>query len=242
MFDFNYFARYSKYENFFIAGCDEVGRGPIAGPVVSACVSIHINRFSKIEIIKFLKQLSLLGVTDSKKIKGKKRKEVIRGFNGLEDYLAGVFTNSSRQKFIYNYSKNIILKISIQHISAQEIDQINILNASLKSMRTASIQVSENLAGTILIDGNRKFKPFRSEVELETIVKGDSKSLIIGLASIIAKECRDEYMKNLSGEFPQYLWDRNAGYPTKDHLEALKNFGITKFHRRTFGGVKELCS
>ena len=241
MFDLEYFSKNSNKKKFFIAGCDEVGRGPLAGPVVAACVAIKILNYNQLEVANFLKELHSLGIKDSKKISDKKRKEIICKFHGLSKYILDVFSNETNQKIIINYSKNICIQISIQFLSPLEIDKINILNASLEGMRRAALNVCD-LSGVILIDGNKKFKSISELIELESIVKGDTKSLLIGLASIIAKDCRDHHMNELSREFPVYEWDRNAGYPTKNHLQAIKIYGITKFHRRTFKGVKEYCT
>jgi ribonuclease HII len=241
MFDANYFLKQTKKNIFFVAGCDEVGRGPLAGPVVAACVCIDVQNYNSIEISHLLEELKSLGVTDSKKTKENKRKEIISAFNGLENYISEVFKKNTTQKFIFNYSKNISIKFSIQYLSPLEIDKINILNASLEAMRRAAREVCD-LDGIVLIDGNKKFKPFNDRIEFESIVKGDSRSLLIGLASIIAKQCRDNYMVKLSKKYPSYDWDRNAGYPTKNHLLAIKTYGITKYHRRTFKGVKEFCN
>ena len=118
--------------------------------------------------------------------------------------------------------------------SPAEIDELNILWASMRAMEraVASLSCAPEIC---LIDGNRVPKNLRGRA----IIKGDAKSLSIAAASIIAKETRDKIMRELALEFPQYGWDRNAGYPTTEHLLAIKKYGITKHHRRTFGPVKK---
>lgn len=115
-----------------------------------------------------------------------------------------------------------------------EIDELNILWASMRAMERAVAGLGQT-PDTCLIDGNRVPAGLRGRA----IIKGDAKSLSIAAASIIAKETRDKIMRELALEFPQYGWDRNAGYPTTEHLLAIKKYGITKHHRRTFGPVKK---
>lgn len=240
MFDLEYFKKFNDKNKFFITGCDEVGRGPLAGPVVAASASLHIENYKKIEVLKILNQWAELGVTDSKTVNEKKRQFILSAFSGLSNYLENELTLSNDQKYIFEYSKNISLNISIKQISPQIIDEINILNASLLAMKESALKSSDILLpGVVLIDGNRKFKWDHPAVFLEAVVKGDSKSLLIGLASIVAKEFRDQLMKNLAEDFPGYGWEKNAGYPTAMHLEAITKLGITDIHRKTFKGVKE---
>jgi ribonuclease HII len=112
------------------------------------------------------------------------------------------------------------------------------LNASLKAMKVSFESIiGEN--GILLIDGNKKFST-EKKTNLVTVIKGDSKSLLIGLASIIAKEYRDQLMQNLDNRFPEYGWKSNAGYGTKAHLDGINKFGITEHHRKSFKGVKEV--
>jgi ribonuclease HII len=240
MFDLDYFFKFLNKKNFFVAGCDEVGRGPLAGPVVAACVCFSVKKFSKAEIVKLLTELSLLGIKDSKKLNNDKRRNILQQFDGLEHYVQSIFSELNIQNFTFNYSKNIQLIFSVQYLSSDEIDKINILNASLVSMRKAAIESCGD-KGVVLIDGNKKFAKIGGNVELDSVIKGDSRSILIGLASIVAKEARDNHMKYLYEEFPVYEWNKNSGYPTKKHLEAIKIYGITKYHRKTFRGVKEFC-
>lgn len=231
MFDLSYFKKYSTQKNIFIAGCDEVGRGPLAGPVVAACASLHQKNYNLEEITEILELLTLLGVSDSKKIPPKKREEIV------EDLELKIFND---QVLILPISKNAELRICIQEISVDIIDDINILNASLTAMKKSFEQSClEDYGGVVLIDGNKKFISHRKDVELEAVVKGDTKSVLIGLASVVAKAYRDRLMQDLAIKYPGYAWEKNAGYGTKDHLEAIVALGVTPIHRKTFKGVKE---
>lgn len=132
----------------------------------------------------------------------------------------------------------IILKNTINStvcVEVEEIEKNNILNCSLKAMKIACenvIKKAELKDLTVLVDGNRFIKNFNYPQEF--VIKGDSKSASIAAASILAKQTRDEYMKKLDAEFPQYGWSKNAGYLTKEHMEAIKKFGICKYHRKSF--------
>ncbi len=117
------------------------------------------------------------------------------------------------------------------HIFPEEIDKINILNASILAMQR-SIEKLNPIPEFIIVDGNR-FKPF-NQIPYETIVKGDSKYLSIAAASVLAKTYRDAYMETIHEEFPMYNWKKNKGYPTKEHREAIKKYGVTKYHRKSF--------
>ncbi len=120
---------------------------------------------------------------------------------------------------------------SVQHIFETEIDNINILNASIKAMH-ASIAQLRVIPNYIVVDGN-KFKPYES-IPYSTVIKGDCKFLNIAAASILAKTYRDIYMEKIHEEFPMYNWKQNKGYPTKEHRAAIKKYGITKYHRKSF--------
>ncbi|WP_333695152.1 ribonuclease HII [Flavobacterium sp.] len=125
---------------------------------------------------------------------------------------------------------------SFCHIEPAEIDQINILNASIKAMHIsiASLSISPKF---IIVDGNR-FKPYEN-ISHETIVKGDSKYLSIAAASVLAKTYRDKYMETIHEEYPMYNWKQNKGYPTKEHREAIAKYGLTKYHRLSFKQLPE---
>ncbi len=177
----------------YIAGVDEAGRGPLAGPVVSAAVI-------------FANDTIIDGVNDSKQLTEKEREA------------------------LYPEIIDKALAYSVSVVSHGQIDKINILQASLLSMSIAvkRLKISPDL---ILIDGN---KTFNYSVPTIAIVKGDSKSFSIAASSIIAKVTRDRIMKRLSGYFPQYLWSKNKGYPTKEHINAVKLYGPSPLHRKTF--------
>jgi ribonuclease HII len=180
--------------SFTEAGCDEAGRGCLAGPVLAAAVILP----------KGYKNIKL---DDSKKISEKNRNELR-----------------------IDIEKNAIA-IGIGIVEERKIEKINILQASLLAMHLAI----KNLAvrpSHLAIDGN-KFNPY-PKIDHTCIIKGDGKYMNIAAASIIAKTKRDEIMKKLSISFPEYLWDQNKGYPTKKHKNAISEFGITKYHRKSF--------
>lgn len=142
-------------------------------------------------------------------------------------------------------AKRLILKpiieekavcFGVAHIYPKEIDKINILNASILAMHKAieSLSVTPNF---IIVDGNR-FKPFKN-VPYECIIKGDSKYMSIAAASVLAKTYRDAYMEKLHKEFPMYNWKQNKGYPTKEHRNAIRKYGLTKYHRKSFRQLPE---
>lgn len=182
-----------EFNTNHLAGTDEAGRGPLAGPVVAAAVILPPD-------------INLPGVNDSKQLTDKKRRELI-------DMI---------------YSRAIAVNYVI--IEPAEIDRINILRASLKAMKL-SVEALNKVPGVILVDGNKQFDTL---IPLFPIVKGDSKSLSIAAASIVAKVVRDDIMLQLASEYPGYGWDHNKGYPTKAHIAALKKYGPTHYHRKTF--------
>ena len=120
---------------------------------------------------------------------------------------------------------------AVAHVWPEEIDRINILNASILAMHRALDQLKVR-PEFVLVDGN-KFKPY-GDTPYQTIVKGDGKMMSIAAASILAKTHRDEYMRRIAEEYPQYGWDHNMGYPTKEHYAAIEHFGITPYHRKSF--------
>ena len=190
-----------------VAGVDEAGRGPLAGPVVSAAVILPDA---------FVLQNSLAGpladINDSKKLSGKKR-------NAL-----------------FPIIKEKAICVSIGIAVHEEIDQINILQASLLSMKRAveTLFISPDF---LLIDG--KFT-IDSSIDQSALVKGDSRSISIAAASIIAKVTRDAMMKKFHDQYPEYNFIQHKGYPTKAHKEAILKYGPCPIHRMTFKGVKEV--
>ena len=176
-----------------VAGVDEVGRGPLAGPVVAAAVI-------------FPPDIIIEGINDSKQLSEKERETLI------PDIL----------------NKSISCSVSV--ISHSKIDEINILQASLLAM-SISVSRLKIVPDLVLVDGNKKFEFMRPVLP---IVKGDSKSFSIAAASIIAKVARDRVMKRLDIKFPQYSWNKNKGYPTREHIKAVKLYGPSPLHRKTF--------
>jgi ribonuclease HII len=183
-------------------GVDEVGRGPLAGPVVAAVV--WISREVAVELEK-----SGLVVRDSKKMTANQRKKVV-------DWINARSTSDA--------------KYSVALASAEEIDEINILKATLLAMERAYQSLPLSSAAIALIDGNKA----PNVPNARTIVKGDDKVPSISLASIMAKEYRDDLMRKLAREFPEYGWETNVGYGTAKHIEAIRKFGLTPLHRKTF--------
>ncbi|MDG4716693.1 ribonuclease HII [Winogradskyella marincola] len=127
--------------------------------------------------------------------------------------------------------EELSLSYGVQHIFEDEIDSINILNASIKAMHGSIAQLNI-VPNYIIVDGN-KFKPYNS-IPHQTIIKGDSKYLNIAAASVLAKTYRDLYMEKIHEEFPMYNWKKNKGYPTKEHRAAIEKYGVTKYHRKSF--------
>ncbi len=204
----------------YIIGCDEVGRGPIAGPVNACAVKISCK--------KTIKSLANLKVTDSKKLTDKKRINIL-------DHLGIDVLNLKVNRKYHIQSSEYSFEFCLAEHSHEEIDKMNILQASLSAMKKAAIKLSSN-QGLICIDGN---KAFEMKEEVISVVKGDSKLISIGLASIIAKVYRDLKMKELDLLYPGYNLGKHAGYPTKEHKIAVQTLGPSPIHRRSFKGVKE---
>lgn len=131
------------------------------------------------------------------------------------------------------------ISFSVTHLEPNIIDEINILNASIKAMQESIIQLNPTPL-FIIVDGNR-FKPINN-IPFSTIVKGDSKYMSIAAASVLAKTYRDEYMNKIHEEFPMYNWKKNKGYPTTEHREAIRKYGTTKYHRMSFRLLPEQLS
>ena len=181
-----------------IAGVDEVGRGPLIGPVVTACVILP-------------EVFSLDGLTDSKKLSEKKREE------------------------FYVKIKEQAIGIGIGIVEAKEIDKINILEATKKAMKMA-IENCPVKPEHVLIDAVK----LDLDIPTTSIIKGDLKSITISAASVIAKVTRDHMMDELDKKYPYYDFKHNKGYPTKKHLEALKEYGLLKEHRKSYAPVKAI--
>lgn len=184
------------------AGCDEAGRGCLAGSVYAAAVILPPDYQNE-------------RLNDSKKL-------------------------TARQRYALRQDiERDAVAWAVGVVTPQEIDQINILNASIQAMHRALDQLQVR-PEAIIVDGNR-FKPYR-DLPHTTIVKGDGKYLSIAAASILAKTYRDDEMVRLAQEYPDYDWQHNMGYPTRKHREAIRQHGITPYHRRTFNllGSEEL--
>lgn len=215
-----------------IIATDEVGRGPLSGPVVIGAVRIFIEDPAALKtLLKFLK---LRGVTDSKKLSSADRLAILKKI-GVEDL-------PFREKKILTL-KGIELSYVTWEMDHEIIDQENILAASLRAMKEASqfLSIAKKKQTTVLIDGHMKLRwgtkvsPW-NEIP---IIKGDAKSPLIGLASIIAKEKRDGFMNKMHELYPQYGFNSHFGYPTAYHRKAIQIHGPCEIHRKTFKGVKE---
>ena len=182
------------YEGKVEAGCDEAGRGCLAGSVYAAAVILPVGYQNEL-------------LNDSKQLTEKRRYE-------LREII---------QRDAVAWAVGIV--------TPEEIDKINILNASILAMHRALDQLQVR-PEAVIVDGNR-FKKYK-DLPHTTIVKGDGKYLSIAAASILAKTYRDDYMNQLAEEYPQYDWLSNKGYPTKKHREAIKQYGITPYHRKSY--------
>jgi len=190
------------YKGKVEAGCDEAGRGCLAGSVYAAAVILPEDYHNEL-------------LNDSKQLSEKRRYE------------------------LREIVQRDAIAWAVGIVTPEEIDRINILNASILAMHRALDQLTVR-PEAIIVDGNR-FKPYRQEengistnVPFTTIVKGDGKYLSIAAASILAKTYRDDYMNGLAKEYPQYDWLSNKGYPTKKHREAIRQYGITPYHRKSY--------
>ena len=182
------------YESLIEAGCDEAGRGCLAGSVYAAAVILPPDYQNEL-------------LNDSKKLTAKKRYALREEIE--RDAIAW----------------------AVGIVTPEEIDKINILNASFLAMHRALDQLQVR-PEAVIVDGNR-FKPYQ-DLPSTTIVKGDGKYLAIAAASILAKTYRDDYMLSLAEEYPQYDWQSNMGYPTKKHRQAILEHGITPYHRKSY--------
>lgn len=196
----------SHYENAIlstnpealICGIDEVGRGPLAGPVVACAVILNSDHH-------------YLGLDDSKKVSAKKRAQL----------------NEQLQHEVMDYGYGVA--------TSEEIDQLNIYRATQLAMQRAINQLNAKPTH-LLIDAME----LDNDIEQTSLIKGDARSVSIAAASIMAKEYRDDYMKTLSKTYPQYGFDKNVGYGTKQHLSAISQIGIMKEHRKTFEPIKSM--
>jgi ribonuclease HII len=181
-----------------VAGVDEAGRGPWAGPVVSAAVIFQNRNIPT-------------GINDSKKLSAAKRELLYSQILGSADVGIGI-------------------------VDAQEIDTLNILQATFKAMQIA-VAALKHRPATVLVDGNRLPK---WEYPSHALIGGDGVSVSIAAASIVAKVTRDRIMQELAKQYPHYGWEKNAGYGTKAHQQGLAEFGITPHHRKSYAPIKAL--
>lgn len=225
MKDWEYIGRDHKQ----VIGVDEVGRGPLAGPVVSCAVSVAKN-FNKESFENFF---SDLGITDSKKLSDSKRKKILTSL--------GIKIGNLKKDKVYEIPKLSFFDLNfvLCECNESEIDELNILNASLTSMRKCVKRIKRDVRSTVLIDGNKFLDMEIDSLDEQTIIKGDSKCVLIGLASIIAKVYRDNIMDLYDSQYPEYGFIKHSGYPTKLHKDAIEKFGPTPIHRKSFKGVKE---
>ncbi len=186
----------------YIGGVDEVGRGPLIGPVVASCVVLP-------------KDFILEGLTDSKKLSEKKR------------------------NLFYDYIINHCVAYGIGIVSPEEIDEINIYEASRKAMIIAINKVREQInLEHVLIDA----MPINLDIPTTSIIKGDAKSISIAAASVVAKVTRDSMMYELDEKYPMYGFASHKGYPTKKHIEAIHKYGLIDGYRKSYGPVKEVLN
>ncbi len=183
-------------KNNYPAGIDEVGRGPLAGPVVAAAVILP-------------KDAVIAGINDSKKLSHKKREA------------------------LFEIVKDKSLSYGLGIVEPEEIDRINILNATLKAMKMAVLELYPG-PDALLIDGINRIE---MNIPQQTITKGDSKCTSIACASILAKVTRDKIMEEYDKMYSRYNFSKHKGYPTKEHLELIKRYGTCKIHRKTFRGT-----
>jgi len=186
-------------EGVIEAGCDEAGRGCLAGPVFAAAVILPAGFDSEL-------------LNDSKILTEKQRME-----------LRPIIEKEA-------------LAWAVEAISNEEIDEVNILNASFLAMNRA-VQKLKIKPEYLLIDGNR-FRP-QTNIPFTCMIKGDGRFFSIAAASVLAKTYRDDFMEKIHDEFPGYEWSKNKGYPTKKHRDAIRKFGVTKYHRKTFRLLNE---
>ena len=184
----------NRFEGLLEAGCDEAGRGPLAGPVFAAAVILPEGFFHPL-------------LNDSKKMTERAR-------NTLRPII-----------------EQEAVAWAVEAVLPEEIDRINILNASITGMQRAALRLAVR-PDILLVDGNR-FKPLEGYRHV-TVVHGDATYACIAAASVLAKTWRDEYMRKIALEYPQYGWEHNMGYPTPEHIEAIRKYGYTPYHRKSF--------
>lgn len=215
-----------------IIATDEVGRGPLGGPVVVGAIRLHVQNPDALRSL--LKLLRVRGVGDSKKLSAPDRSKILSKL--------GIVDNGFRLRGSIEL-KGIDITYVTWDMDHQIIDEENILGASLRGMKEAAefLSIEKNHQTTVLIDGHMKLRWANQKTPWNEVplIKGDSRSLLIGMASIIAKEKRDAFMREMDELYPQYGFKSHFGYPTKTHRLAIQEHGPCPIHRKTFKGVKE---
>lgn len=216
-----------------IIAVDEVGRSPLAGPVVIGALKVTVNDYNS--LITLLRSLRRIGVKDSKLLTHEDREELLKKIKASP--------KPFREKGNFTW-KNLELSYVTWEMDHNVIDSENIFQASMRGMKEAALFLSseDKSQTTLLLDGQSKLRWQDQEPvawnEI-TIVKGDVKSSLVGLAAIIAKEKRDSFMRDMHFLYPEYGFETNAGYPTKEHRLAVEKYGPCLIHRKTFNKVKE---
>jgi ribonuclease HII len=215
-----------------IIAIDEVGRSPLAGPVVIGALKVMVSDYDS--LITLLRSMRRNGVKDSKLLAREKREELLKKFS--------IHPRSFRENGSF-ICKKLELTYVTWELDNEVVDSENIFQASMRGMKEAALHLAseDKKQTTLLIDGQSKLlwkgsPPGWNEIP---IVKGDVKSSLIGLAAIIAKEQRDYFMRQMHTLYPNYGFIENAGYPTKEHRLAIEKFGPCLIHRKTFKKVKE---
>ncbi len=215
-----------------IIAVDEVGRSPLSGPVVIGALRVLVHDYDS--LITLLRSLRKNGVKDSKLLQASDRDELLRKFK--------IPNLPYREKGAFSW-KGLELSYVTWDMSHEVIDTENIFQAAMRGMKEAAIclQSGDRALTTVLIDGHVKLRwqEESSPWNEISIIKGDVKSSLVGLAAIIAKEKRDSFMKEMHILYPHYAFNTNMGYPTKEHRQTIEVHGPCPIHRKTFGKVKE---
>lgn len=215
-----------------IIALDEVGRSPLAGPVVIGALRVLVNDYHS--LVTLLRSLRRNGVKDSKELTGVDREFLLKKLK------IPMLNFREKGEFVW---KGLTIHFVTWEMDHEIIDSENIFQASMRGMKEAAIflQQGDLKNTTVLIDGHCKLRWTAEAYPWKeiTIIKGDVKSSLIGLASVIAKEKRDDHMEGMHVLYPNYGLDSNVGYPTKEHRKAIERYGTCPIHRKSFNKVKE---